>query len=246
MRNIWVIAQKEYKHYFISPVAYVIAFAILLILGILFYASIMAMSAQMQQQTAPGIDIVLAPLTTLLLFTAPGITMRSLAEEQKGGTLELLLTAPVRDYEVVVGKWLGAMLFIITLLAITLFYPLVLNQIVRPGIDQGSMIAAYLGILLMSGAVLAIGVMMSSFFSNQIAAFFATLGALLVLWMISYPVQAMGNTGGDILRYLDMSEHYYATFMRGIVELKDVIYFVSVIVLTLFIGSVSVEARRWR
>lgn len=136
MRNVWVIAEKEYKHFFISPVAYAVAFMILLILGIIFYASIIALTVSSQGQ-APGIDMVLAPLTTLLLFSTPGITMRSLAEEQKSGTLESLLTAPVRDWEVVVGKWLGSMLFILTLLAVTWFYPLVLNQIVQPGDQPG-------------------------------------------------------------------------------------------------------------
>ena len=247
MRNVWVIAEKEYKHYFISPVAYVVTFAILLILGILFYAAILSMSASAQQQSAPGIDIILAPLTTLLLFTAPGITMRTLAEEQKSGTLELLLTAPVKDWEVVIGKWLGAMLLIVTILALTWFYPIVLNRIVSPGIDQGMLIAGYLGIVLMAGAILAIGVMASSLFSNQIAAFFATLGILLVLWMISYPAQVSGSgVGNTILNYLDMSQHYYSTFLRGVIELKDIIYYLSVISLALFLGSVSVETRRWR
>lgn len=243
MRNIWVIARKEYKHFFISPIAYAVAFAILLILGILFYANVLSASIQ---QSAPTIQIILAPLTTLFLFTIPGITMRSLAEEQKAGTLELLLTAPVRDWEVVVGKWLGAMLFVITVLALTWFFPILLNQIVSPGIDQGLMLAGYLGMILLTGAFLAIGVMTSSFFSNQIAAFFASLGILLVLWMISYPAQVMGAAGGEVLRYLDMSEHFYSTFLRGIIELKDIVYYVSVIALALFLGSVSVEARRWR
>jgi ABC-2 type transport system permease protein len=245
MRNVWVIAQKEYKHYFISPVAYAVAFMILLILGIIFYANILAMTNFSQGQ-APGIEIVLSPLTTLLLFTTPGITMRALAEEQKNGTLELLLTAPVRDWEVVVGKWLGAMLFIITLLAATWFYAIILNQIVDPGIDQGLLVSGYLGILLFSSAVIAIGVMTSAFFGNQIAAFFATLGILLVLWMISYPAQVMGNTGGEVLRYLDMAEHYYNSFMQGIINLKDIVYYLSVTALALFLGSVSVEARRWK
>lgn len=248
MRNVWVIAEKEYKHFFISPVAYAVAFMILLILGIIFYANIVAMITYSQGQAgqAPDISLVLSPLTTLILFTTPGITMRSLAEESKSGTLELLLTAPVRDWEVVVGKWLGAMLFLVTILALTWFYPIIMNLIVSPGIDQGLMASGYLGILLFSSAVIAIGVMASSFFSNQIAAFFATLGILLVLWMISYPAQMMGNTGGEVLRYLDMAEHFYSTFMKGIVDLKDVIYFVSATVLALFLGSVSVEMRRWR
>jgi len=242
MRNIWVIAEKEYKHYFISPVAYAVALAILLILGILFYANVLA---AVYQQYVPDVQIIIGPMVTLLLFTTPAITMRSLADESKSGTLELLLTAPVRDWEVVIGKWLGGILFILTLLLITWFYPIVLNRLVSPGIDQGLMLSGYLGLFLLASACLAIGVMASSFFSNQIAAFFATLGLLLVLWMIGYPAQAMG-TGGELLRYLDMSEHFYYTFFRGVIELKDLVYYISVTSLALFIGSVSVEMRRWR
>jgi len=243
MRNIWVIAEKEYKHYFISPVAYAIALAIMLILGVLFYANMLAAA---YQQYAPGVQIIIGPLITLLLFTTPAITMRTIADEQKTGTLELLLTAPVRDWEVVVGKWLGGVLFILTLLVLTWFYPIILNQLISPGIDQGLMLTGYLGLLLLSSAFLAIGVMASSFFSNQIAAFFATLGLLLVVWMIGYPSLATGSSGGELLRYLDMSEHFYPTFFRGIIDLKDIVYYLSVTALALFLGSVSVEMRRWR
>ncbi len=195
MRNIWIIAMKEFKQFVISPVAYAIAFAILLILGILFYANILAASAQ---QYAPTVQVVIGPLVTLLLFSTPAITMRALAEEQKNGTLEILLTAPVRDWEVVVGKWLGGLLFILVLLLLTWFFPIILNQIIKPGIDQGLMASGYLGLVLLASTFLAIGVMTSSFFSNQIAAFFASLGILLVLWMISYPSQAMGATGARL------------------------------------------------
>lgn len=243
MRNIWVIAEKEYKHFFISPIAYAVAFAILLILGFLFYANILGASIQ---QSAPTIQVIIAPLTTLLVFTTPGITMRTIADEQKTGTLELLLTAPVRDWEVVVGKWLGAMFFILTVLALTWVFPLALNSLVDPGIDQGLLVSGYLGLILVSSAFLAIGVLMSSLFANQIAAFFATLGILLVLWMVSYPSQVSGNVGGELLRYLDMSEHFYPTFFRGIVELKDLVFYLSVTALSLFLASVSVETRRWR
>ncbi len=242
MRNIWIVAEKEFKHFVISPIAYAIAFAILLILVIIFYANIVAAAAQ---QFAPTIDIVLGPLLTILLFTTPAITMRTLAEEQRNGTLEILLTAPVRDWEVVIGKWLGSLLFMLLLLLLTWFFPIVLNQLVKPGIDQGLMAAGYLGMFLMVSAMLAIGVMISSFFSNQIAAFFATFGALLILWLISFPAQASGVTGG-LLNYLDIYQHYTANFSRGIIDLQDIVYYLSVTMIALFLGSVSVETRRWR
>ena len=104
MRNIWTIASREYKLYFASPAAYLVAFMMLLILGFIFYAYI---QAAMVQQFPPGIEAILSPLTTILLFATPAITMRLIADEQRLGTMELLLTAPVKDWELVVGKWLG-------------------------------------------------------------------------------------------------------------------------------------------
>jgi ABC-2 type transport system permease protein len=243
MRNIWVIAEKEYKHYFISPIAYVLAVVVLLILGILFYVNVLFASSQ---QFAPGVDIILGPLVTLLLFITPVITMRTLAEENRSGTMELLLTAPVRDWEVVIGKWLGAVLLMLTILLLTWFFPIILNQMVRPGIDQGLMMAGYLGMFLLSSSFLAIGVMVSSFFSNQIAAFLVTQVITLVLWLVGLFSQVAGASGSKILAYLSMNDHYNNTFLRGIIDLKDVVFYLSVIALALFVGSVSVETRRWR
>lgn len=244
MRNIYYIAFKEFKHLFVSPIAYAIASIILLIMGLLFYLSVLQAAFQ---QFAPSIQIVLGPLSTILLFTVPAITMRSLAEEQRAGTLELLLTAPVRDWEVIIGKWLGSVLFIFLILLITWVYPIIMNQLVQPGIDQGLMVAGYLGLFLMVCSFLAIGVAVSSLFSNQIAAFFATFGILLVLWLIGFPAQIMGALGGvGILQYLSIQDHFFSSFYTGVLELKDIVYYLSVIAIALFLGSVSVETRRWR
>jgi hypothetical protein len=244
MRNIWIIARKEYKQYFISPIAYAVSFMIFLIVGIIFYANI---QAAIVQQFAPGIDIVVGPLVTILLFSTPAITMRMISEENRTGTMELLLTAPIRDSELVVGKWLGGFLFVVTILIITWIYPLVLNMLVKPGIDQGILISSYVGLLLLMAAILSIGVATSSLFSNQIAAFFACLGVLLIFWLIGLPAQALGNTGGGgLLNYLDLSQHFYNSFYTGVIDLKDVIYYLSVTALALFLGTVSIETRRWR
>jgi ABC-2 type transport system permease protein len=118
--------------------------------------------------------------------------------------------------------------------------------LVKPGLDQGLVVTGYLGLTLLCAAFVAIGIAASSVFSNQIAAFFTALGVLLLFWMISYPAQAMGATGGELLRYLDLSEHFFSTFYQGIIELKDVVYLLSVTFLALFIGSISLEIRRWR
>lgn len=243
MRNIWIIARKEYKGYFISPVAYAIAFMFLVIMGVIFYTNLIG---AMAQQYPLGVEVVLGPMVTLFLFTIPAITMRTLAEEQRTGTMELLLTAPVRDYELVVGKWLGAFLFLFSLIAVTFIYAIILNMLVKPGIDQGVLISGYLGLILMFAAVLAIGVAISSLFSNQIAAFFATLAVILLLWMISFAAQNMSGAFGSVMKYLDLSEHFYSTFYAGIIQLKDIVYYLSVLALALMLGTVSVETRRWR
>lgn len=247
MRNIWTIAVKEYKHYFISPIAYAVLFMILVILGVIFYANILAAASGAYQQYTPGIQIILGPMVTIFLFTTPAITMRSIADEQRVGTLELLLTAPLRDGELIVGKWLGGFLFVMTIIVISWIYPIILNQMIEPGIDQGLLVSGYLGLILLLASYIAIGVCISSLFTNPIASFFATLGVLLLFWMISYPVQAMGDVGGGtILKYLDLSEHFYNSFYQGIIELKDIVYYLSVVVVTLFIGKTSLEIRRWR
>ncbi len=243
MRNIWTIANRELKYYFGSPAAYLVAFMFLIIIGIIFYANVVY---AVTNQYAPGIDIVIGPMVTVLLFATPAITMRLLADEQRLGTMELLLTAPVRDWELVVGKWLGGFLFMIVILALTWLFPLLLNQIVDPGIDQGILVSGYLGLLLFTGALVAIGVAVSSLFSNQIAVFFATLGVYMVLWLIGLPGQASGGTGSELLRYIDISEHFYNTFYRGIIDLSDMVYFLALLALALFLGTVSLESRRWR
>lgn len=243
MRNIWTIAKREYNQYFISPIAYVVAFMILLIVGLIFYVNILAATVQ---QYAPGITIIIGPLVTLLLFTTPAITMRTLAEEQRMGTLEVLLTAPIRDWELIIGKWLGGVAFIMSILVITLIFPIILNFLVKPGIDRGVLISGYLGIILLTSCFIAVGIAVSSFFSNQIAAFFITVGALLLFWMISYPSQALGGNGFALLNYLDLSQHFYNTFYAGMIELKDVVYYLTFTAFALFIGTLSIEARRWK
>ncbi len=246
MHNTWTIAKREYKLYFSSPAAYMVAFMILLVLGLIFYVNILAGSMQQfQQSSAPNAQIVLGPMVTLLLFVTPAVTMRLLAEEQRLGTLELLLTAPIRDWELVVGKWLGGFLFLATIILITWIYPIVLNRMIDPGIDQGPLLTGYLGVILFSMALVSVGTAISSLFSNQIAAFFATLGVFLLLWLIGMPARAMGG-GGAVLTYLDFSEHFYNTLYQGIIELSDVIYYLSITALALFLGTMSIEVRRWR
>ncbi len=195
MRNIWTIARREYRHYFTSPLAYIAALLALLTVGIYFVVIIYYLTNQSYyNNSAPGVDIIVGPLATVFLFATPALTMRLLADEQRMGTLELLLTTPIKDGELVVGKWLGAFLFMLSIIAITLVYPIVLNKLTSPGIDQGVMISAYIAIILLSAVFLAIGTAMSSFFTNQFAAFFATLAVLILFWwLIRLPTYIIQN-----------------------------------------------------
>jgi ABC-2 type transport system permease protein len=248
MRNIWTIAKREYQHYFSSAIAYVVAFVILFVLGIIFTLIVrIAIDSAMNPYGAYAPDI--SPLTWymafLLLFATPALTMRLVSDEMRMGTMELLLTAPVRDWELILGKWLGAFLFVLMVIAITLIFPLLLNNMISEGLDQRQVLSSYLGVILVAGAFLAIGVGISALFSNQIAAFFVTFMTLLVLWwLIGFPAQYF-PVGGDVFNYLNMGGHFDAMNM-GTIKLSDLVFPLSLTLLGLFVGTTAVEMRRWR
>jgi ABC-2 type transport system permease protein len=247
MRNIWTIAKREYKNYFSSPLAYIVMLLILGVVGIIFVLNLLALTSNpFSMGGAPGASIVVGPMAFLMVLSAPALTMRLLADEQRMGTLELLLTAPVRDWELVLGKWLGAFLFVLTVIGITLIYPLILHNLTDPGIDQNLMLSSYLGIILISAAFLSVGVSISAMFSNQFAAFFSSMGVLVVMWwLIGAPANYLAQ-GGEIFSYLDMNVRFYNSMLQGILNLSDLVYFVSITVLGLFIGTIAIESRRWR
>jgi ABC-2 type transport system permease protein len=162
------------------------------------------------------------------------------------GTMELLLTAPVRDWELIVGKWLGAFLFILTIAALTLVFPLMLTFQINNGLDPKQLISSYLGIMFVAAAFLGMGVGISSLFSNQIAAFFLTMAAFIFMWwMVGFPA-GLVQGGTNLFQYLDMKSHFYDTFNMGKIMLADIVYYVSLTVLGLFVGTTAVEMRRWR
>lgn len=249
MRNIWTIASREYRHYFASPIAYIVALLILFTLGILFVLNmIQAATTSLYYQTPPpDTRIVVSPLAFLFVLATPAITMRLISDEQRMGTMELLLTAPVREWELVIGKWLGSFLFILSIIAITVIYPLIMHYVlIKPGIDQGVMISGYIGVILVAAAFLSIGTAMSAFFQNQFAAFFATLVVLVFFWwMVGWPASIL-PVGAEVFRYLDMSDHFYNSLAMGTVALSDIVYYLSLTGLGLFLGSVAVEIRRWK
>jgi ABC-2 type transport system permease protein len=260
MRNIWTIAKREYDHYFISPIAYVVAFMMLLTVGIIFAVNLYyyIQNAFQSFGAVPDVSPITGAFGFLLVLTVPALTMRLLADEARMGTLELLLTAPVRDFELVAGKWLGAFLYILSVIAITLIYPIILNGIaigsvtilpslVSPGIDRQLMLSSYLGVILVSASFLALGVGISAIFTNQIAAFFVTLSTFVLLWwLIGFPANVLQGNAGQVFQYLSMQSHFYDALNSGSIHLTDLVYFFSLIALGLFTGTTAVEVRRWR
>jgi len=179
----------------------------------------------------------------VLLFFIPMLTMRLFAEEKKSGTMELLLTYPVRDGEILVGKFLAAAALYVVLLALTLVYPALVAYFTR--VEWGPILTGYLGLVLMGGTFLAVGLLVSSLTENQIVAGFGTFGILLLFWVIGWGAEFAGGTLRTVLQYLSVTEHI-DTFSRGLIDTKDVVYHASAIALALFLSLRSLESKRWR
>ena len=253
--KVWAIYKKELRLYFTSPVAYVLLTVFLLIAGWFFY-TIFAFFTQASMQSAMNpqmsrplnvTESVLGPLfsnvSVILLLMMPLVTMRLFAEERRSGTIELLLTYPVRDGAVLLGKYLGALTLYALMLAGTLLYP-VLLIIFRAQPEWGPLASGYLGLLLMGGMFLAVGVFASSLTENQIVAALITWGILIMFWVIGWPADFVGGWLGTVLRHVSVLEHNDA-FAKGVIDTKDVLYFVDFTALALFLTTRSLEARRW-
>ena len=249
------VFKKEMRLFFGSPVAYVVFTFFLLISGwffsqIFLYYSDISMRSFMQPGMAQSLNItesVMRPLFTnmsvVLLFFMPMLTMRLFAEEKKSGTMELLLTYPVRDGEVLAGKFLAAGALYVILLGLTLVYPGLIAYFTR--VEWGPILTGYLGLVLTGATFLAVGVLISSLTENQIVAGFGTFGVLLGLWIIGWGAEFAGGNLRAVLQYLSITEHM-DTFSRGLIDTKDLVYYLSVTALALFLTLRSLESKRWR
>lgn len=249
MRNIWTIAKREYDQYFVSPVAYVVAFAILLTTGVLFGINFFFFTQNAFQNfgAVPDFGPISGTFTFLLVLSTPALTMRLISDEARMGTLELLLTAPIRDHELVIGKWLGAMLYILSLLVVMLVYPIVTSRFVTPGIDWNVILTSYLGMILLAGVFLSLGTAVSAMFTNQITAFFVSLALFITLWwLVGFPANVLSGDAARLFEYLDMKTHFYGALDSGVINLSDLAYYISLIALGIFTGTSAVEMRRWR
>jgi len=246
MRNIWTIAKREYTTYFNSPLAYIVMVIIFFVVGLIFALNLLSVSNNPFFAQSLDATMVAGPLLFMMLFCTPAITMRLISDESRTGTLELLLTAPIRDWELVIGKWLGSFLFMLTTISLTLIFPIMINGMTDPGIDIIKTASSYVGMILVIAAFLGIGVGISAIFTNQFAAFFTTLGILVVMWFLIGAPANLLPTGGEIFGYLNMNSHFYDGFNSGNVHLADFIYYISVTAFGLFIANIAIEYRRWQ
>jgi ABC-2 type transport system permease protein len=254
MKNVLLICFKEFKGYFVSPIGYAVMALFALIFGFGFYTATRDMvqlgfRAQMmgQQQPMSVNDMVIRPLLgfagTIALFLIPMITMRLIAEEKRTGTIELLLTSPVTDLEIILGKWLGAVLLYMSVLGMSVLNIAMLFLWGKP--DLKPLLVAYLGLLLQGGCLLALGTLISTMTRNQIVAggvtFFVSLLLCLLLWFTAYGA----SPALQVINYLSIVTHM-ENFSKGVIDSKDIVFYLSFIFFLLFLTKQSMESLRWR
>ncbi len=236
MAHVVTIMRKELYSYFSTPMAYVLMAAFLLGNGWLFAMGVFSGNTDMPDNTFKNI-------ATLLVLVCPLITMRLLAEEQRQGTLELLLTSPVRDFELVLGKFLGSLLFVLLLLFLTIIYFLIM--LVYGQGDVGTILSGYLGLVLVSSTFVAVGLFLSALTQSQVVAGLLSFVVLLVMWGLSRVSLAIGPPLGLFLSYLGLGGHL-SSMALGLVETKDLVFYLSVTVGFLALTAFYLETRRWR
>jgi ABC-2 type transport system permease protein len=254
MRNVVAIALKELRAYFASPIGWVLIGFFALLYGYFFYALLafferqsMQMGMQMGPQSMNINQMLIAPLlmnvTVVLLFILPMVTMRTYAEEKRSGTIELLLTSPLTDWQIILGKFAGAMLLYAAMLAVTLIHMGLLFLYGNP--EWKPVLTGYLGLLLVGGCFISVGLFISSLTKNQIVAGAITFAVFLMLWVINWIGTFVGPTAQAVLQHLSITEHF-DDFARGVLDSKHLVYYTSFILFGLFLTAKSVDSERWR
>ena len=256
MSNILAIAHKELKSYFASPIAYIVIGFWALLYGYFFVALLnyfVRQSMQMGQFGMQGpqamnlnqqlIRPLLQNVLILILFLMPMVTMRSYSEEKRSGTIELLLTSPLTDFQIIMGKFLGAMALYGAMLAVTLIHVGLLFIYGRP--EWKPLVTAYLGLFLMGGCFISVGLFISSLTKNQIVAGMVTFAVFLLLWIITWIGSFSGPTIDKLTQYLSIVDHY-DDFGKGVIDTTHLVYYVSFITFGLFLTAKAVDSERWR
>ena len=250
MKSVFTVFRKELKSYFSSPIAFVVLFVFLVISGIFFFLYLQSfVEAQFDprlQFIEEGInlnDIVIRPffgtISVVLLLLIPLITMRLIADERKGHTAELLFTSPVRITSIIIGKYLASLLLFGLMIVLSAPYVLVLIKYGNP--DLGPILSGYLGLVLMGASFLAVGIFASALTENQMIAAVISFGILLVFWIMG----ATSGAGDSIFGYLSIINHF-ENFAKGVIEVKDVTYYLSFTFLGLYLAYVTLDSERWK
>jgi ABC-2 type transport system permease protein len=254
MRNVWIIFKKELRSYFVSPVAYLLLAMFAVVFGFFFWNILgffiyRGMESQMRGSMYPMnineevIRPLLSNVSVIGLFLIPMITMRLFAEEKRSGTIELLATSPVRDGEVIIGKWLASVVLYGGMLLLTALNFFFLFKYGQP--DWKPLLIGYLGLLLQAGALLAIGTFISTLTKNQIIAGAATFGVCLLLWVLEWVSGYETATWARVMSYMSVITHF-ESFAKGLLDFKDAIFYTTLIFLGLFLTARSMESLRWR
>ena len=235
LQNIATIFRREIRSYFNSPVAYVVIIVFLAIIGWFFSTNLFLMNLASMR-----VAFELIPL--VFLFFVPAITMRLLAEEQKTGTLELLTTKPIRDTEIVLGKFFAAWVLLAAALAPTLLYVITVASL--GPLDLGPVVSGYVGLLLMGAVYIAIGLFASSVTENQIVAFILSFLIVLAFFLMDKVLMFVPEGLTSTMEFLAIDYHF-SNIARGVIDSRDLIYFFSILGFSLFLTTVSLERRKW-
>jgi ABC-2 type transport system permease protein len=252
MKNVWVICQKELKGYFASPIAYFLLTMFAALFGFFFWTAVRYFVVVSGRQMGGGMPMnineyiirpLLANVSVIGLFLIPMITMRLFAEEKRSGTIELLLTSPVTDFQILFGKWLAALLMYTALLLVCGLNFVWLFVHGQP--DWRPMLVGLVGLVLQAGGLLAIGTFLSTLTRNQIIAGGATFGVCLLLWVTNWVTEFESADWARVISYLSIVGHF-ESFAKGVIDTKDVVFYLSVIFVGLFLTARSLESLRWR
>jgi ABC-2 type transport system permease protein len=255
MKNTWSIAKKEIRAYFNSPIAYAVIAVFMLLIGFFYYSLIWWFNAQAMQMSqnpyyAQQVNInemVFSPLfhnmSIILLLVLPLLTMRLFSEEKKAGTDELLFTSPLSVNEIILGKYAAALIILVVMLGLTGLLSIFAFAYGNP--EVAPFLNGYLGLFLMGAAFIAVGIFFSSLTENQIVSATLTFGVLLLFWILNWAGSAAGGVWQGILNYLSFFQHF-DDMTRGILDTKDVVYYLSFAFFGLFLTYAVIQSRRWR
>ena len=237
LAGISAVAQRELYGYLVSPTVYAVASVFLLVNGWIFYL-ILA-----QGYAEASLKAILPTTAFLLLLVVPMLTMRLVAEERSSGTIELLMTFPLTDAQVVLGKYVATLLAFMLTLVPTLAYVAII--LAYGATDYGPLITAYLGLILLGGSFIGVGILASALTRSQLVAGVIAFGMLLMLWVLGAAAGVLGPRLSPIIAYLSLAEHFQ-NFGSGVVDIKDLVFYSSAIIATLVVTTRVVESGRWR